>query len=261
MAFPKFTMKELIEAGVHFGHHTRRWNPKMAPYVFGVKDKIHIIDLQKTVPMLHAGLSALRNAAQQGGKVLFVGTKPQARDIIKEAAEVCGQFYVNSRWLGGLLTNWKTVVNSIRKLKKTEADIANAEGLGLTKKEVSKMELECRKLKSVLGGVMEMNGSPDVLFVLDVSKEDLAVLEANKLGIPVVGICDTNSDPSGVDYPIPGNDDAIKALKLYADLAVKAVLDGLEEQLKASGADLGAAINPAARTVSNENPEEKTGRK
>jgi small subunit ribosomal protein S2 len=254
MAFPKFTMKELIEAGVHFGHHTRRWNPKMAPYVFGVKDKVHIIDLQKTVPMLHTGLMALRNTAQQGGKVLFVGTKRQAQDIIKEAAEVCGQFYVNARWLGGLLTNWKTVVNSIKKLKKMEADAANAESLGLTKKEAAKMELESRKLSSTLGGVMDMNGSPDILFVIDVAKEDLAVLEANKLGIPVVGICDTNSNPGNIDYPIPGNDDAIKALKLYADLAVKAILDGLEEQLKASGADLGAALNPEAKTISNENP-------
>jgi small subunit ribosomal protein S2 len=254
MAFPKFTMKELIEAGVHFGHHTRRWNPKMAPYVFGVKDKVHIIDLQKTVPMLYAGLMALRNTVANGGKVLFVGTKRQAQDIIKEAAEVCGQYYVNARWLGGLLTNWKTVVNSIKKLKKLEADAANAEGLGLTKKETAKMELESRKLHSTLGGVMDMNGSPDILFVIDVAKEDLAVLEANRLGIPVVGICDTNSDPSSIDYPIPGNDDAIKALKLYADLAVKSVLDGLEEQLKQSGADLGAAINPEAKIISNENP-------
>jgi small subunit ribosomal protein S2 len=260
MAFPKFTMKELIEAGVHFGHHTRRWNPKMAPYVFGVRDKIHIIDLQKTVPMLHAGLMALKNTAAKGGKVLFVGTKRQAQDIIREAAEVCGQHYVDKRWLGGLLTNWKTVVNSIRKLKKMEADMADAEKLGLTKKEVSDMEKEVGKLKAVLGGVMDMNGSPDILFVMDVSKEDLAVLEANKLSIPVVGICDTNSDPSNVDYPVPGNDDAIKAIKLYADLAVKAILSGLEEQLKATGVDLGAALDPEVKVTNadakTEKPEE-----
>lgn len=244
MTFPKFTMKELIEAGSHFGHHTRRWNPKMAPYIFGVKDKIHIIDLQKTVPMLHAGLVALRNAAANGGKVLFVGTKRQAQDIVRESAEMCGQYYINTRWLGGMLTNWKTVVNSIKKLKKMEADIENADKLGLTKKEIAKMELELRKLKAVLGGVIDMNGAPDIIFVIDASKEDLAIVEANKLGIPVVAICDTNSDPSNVDFPIPANDDAIKAIRLYCDLAVKAVLDGLEEQLKKSGADLGAALNP-----------------
>lgn len=244
MTFPKFTMKELIEAGSHFGHHTRRWNPKMAPYIFGVKDKIHIIDLQRTVPMLHAGLVALRNAAANGGKVLFVGTKRQAQDIVRESAEMCGQYYINTRWLGGMLTNWKTVVNSIKKLKKMEADIENADKLGLTKKEIAKMELELRKLKAVLGGVIDMNGAPDIIFVIDASKEDLAIVEANKLGIPVVAICDTNSDPSNVDFPIPANDDAIKAIRLYCDLAVKAVLDGLEEQLKKSGADLGSALNP-----------------
>ena len=248
MAFPKFTMKELIEAGCHFGHHTRRWNPKMAPYIFGVKDKIHIIDLQKTVPMLHAGLMALRNTVSQGGKVLFVGTKRQAQDIVREAAGVCGQSYINTRWLGGMLTNWKTVVNSIKKLKKLEADIANAEKLGLTKKEVSKMELEYKKLNAVLGGVLDMNGAPDIIFIIDATKEALAITEANKLGIPVVAICDTNADPSNVDFAIPGNDDAIKAIKLYTDLAVKAILDGLEEQLKKSGADLGASLNPKVET-------------
>lgn len=244
MTFPKFTMKELIEAGCHFGHHTRRWNPKMAPYIFGVKDKIHIIDLQKTVPMLHAGLMALRNTVSKGGKVLFVGTKPQARDIVREAAEICGQSYINSRWLGGMLTNWKTVVNSIKKLKKIEADIANADKLGLTKKEVAKMELAQRKLNTVLGGVLDMNGAPDIIFIIDAHREALAITEANKLGIPVVAICDSNADPSFVDFAVPGNDDAIKAIKLYTDLAVKAILDGLEEQLKQSGADLGASVNP-----------------
>ena len=252
MTFPKFTMKELIEAGCHFGHHTRRWNPKMAPYIFGVKDKIHIIDLQKTVPMLHAALMALRNTASQGGKILFVGTKRQAQDIIKEAAEVCGQSYINTRWLGGMLTNWKTVVNSIKKLKKLEADIANADKLGLTKKEIAKMELDYKKLNSVLGGVLDMNGAPDMIFIIDASKEDLAITEANKLDIPVVAVCDTNADPSNVDYVIPGNDDAIKAIKLYTDLAVKAILDGLEEQLKKSGADLGSALNPKVETKKGE---------
>ena len=255
MAFPKFTMKELIEVGVHFGHHTRRWNPKMAPYVFGIKDKVHIIDLQKTVPMLHAGLTALRNVAAKGGRILFVGTRPHAAEMVKEAAASCGQFYVNKRWLGGLMTNWKTVVNSIRKMRKFEADIVNADALGFTKKEVVGMEREVEKLDNVLGGVMEMNGAPDILFVLDASKETLATEEARKLGIPVVAVCDTNSDPAMVDFPIPGNDDAIGAVKLYLGLAVKAILDGLEENLKKSGGDLGAALKPAA-AVSSKAPAE-----
>jgi small subunit ribosomal protein S2 len=251
-------MKDLIEAGVHFGHHTRRWNPKMAPYVFGTKDKVHIIDLNKTVPMLHAGLVALRNVAAAGGKILFVGTRPHAAQMVRETAEACGQFFVNKRWLGGLMTNWKTVVNSIRKMKKYEADIANAESLGLTKKETVGMEKEVAKLRDALGGVMDMNGAPDILFVLDVSKEDLAVEEAVKLGIPVVGICDTNSDPSRIDFPVPGNDDALGAVRLYLDLVLKAVLDGLEEQLKKSGADLGAALNPAS-AASNKPAETPAG--
>jgi small subunit ribosomal protein S2 len=239
-------MKELIEAGVHFGHHTRRWNPKMAQYVYGARDKVHIIDLQQTVPLLHAGLVAIRNAVADGGKVLFVGTKPQARDIVKDAADLCGQFYVNKRWLGGLLTNWKTVVNSIRKLKRLKADAERQDELGLTKKEIGRMEKEIGKLSDVLGGVLDMNGKPDIILVLDVSRENLAVEEAKVLGIPVVGICDTNADPTGVAYPVPGNDDAIKSIRVYCDLAVKAVLDGLEEQLKKSGADIGEALAPKA---------------
>jgi len=214
----------------------------MTPFVFGVKDHVHIIDLDKTVPMFSRALAAIREVAERGGKVLFVGTKKNAQDIIKEAAETCGQYYVNKRWLGGLLTNWKTVVNSIRKLKKMKEDMEKAESLGFTKKEVGKMEQEVVKLTNYLGGVMEMNGSPDIVFVIDVVKEKIAIEEARKLGIPVVAICDTNADPTGIDYPVPGNDDAIKAVKLYTDLVVKAVLSGLEEQLKRSGADLGAAL-------------------
>jgi len=242
MAQAAFTMKDLIEAGAHYGHHTRRWNPKMTPFVFGVKDHVYIIDLDKTVPMLNRALGAIQEVASRGGKVLFVGTKKNAQDVIKEAAETCGQYYVNKRWLGGLLTNWKTVVNSIRKLKKMKEDAVNAESLGLTKKEVGKMDKEVEKLTNYLGGVIEMNGSPDILFVIDVVKEKIAIEEAGKLGIPVVAICDTNADPTGIDYPVPGNDDAIKAIKLYTDLVVKAVLSGLEEQLKRSGADMGAAL-------------------
>ncbi len=252
MAFPKFTMKELIESGCHFGHHTRRWNPKMAPYIFGVKDKIHIINLQKTVPMLHAALTELKNVAANGGKILFVGTKRQSQDIIAEAAKLCGQYYVNTRWLGGMLTNWKTIANSIKKLKNLDETIKNAEKLALTKKEIAKKELEYRKLNAVLGGVVDMNGSPDIIFIIDATEETLAITEANKLGIPVVAVCDSNADPSYVDFPIPGNDDAIKAIKLYTDLAVKAVLDGLEEQLKKSGADLGAILNPKVEVKEGE---------
>ncbi len=252
MAFPKFTMKELIEAGCHFGHHTRRWNPKMAPYIFGVKDKIHIINLQKTVPMLHAALMELKNVTANGGKVLFIGTKEQSRDIIAEAAKLCGQFYINTRWLGGMLTNWKTIANSINKLKELEQSIKDADKLGLTKKEISKMESSYKKLNSVLGGVLEMNGAPDIIFIIDAKKESLAITEANKLGIPVVAICDSNSDPSYIDFPIPGNDDAIKAIKLYTDLSVKAILDGLEEQLKKSGVDLGAALAPKTEIKTGE---------
>ena len=242
MAMPTFTMKDLIEAGAHYGHHTRRWNPKMTPFVFGVKDSVYIIDLDKTVPMLNRALLAIREVAERGGKVLFVGTKKNAQDVVKEAAETCGQYYVNKRWLGGLLTNWKTIVSSIRKLKKMKEDVEKADQLGLTKKEVGKMTSEIEKLTNYLGGVVEMNGAPDIVFVIDVVKEKIAIEEAQKLGIPVVAICDTNADPTGITYPVPGNDDAIRAIKLYTDLAVKAVLSGLEEQLKRSGADLGAAL-------------------
>ena len=256
MAFPQFSMKELIEAGCHFGHHTRRWNPKMAPYIYGTKDKIHIINLQKTVPMLHAALTELRNIVAGGGKVLFVGTKKQAQDIVADGAKLCGQYYVNTRWLGGMLTNWKTIANSIKKLKDLETKLKDAETLGLTKKEIAKMDIEHKKLTAILGGVLDMNGSPDIVFVIDANKEELAVIEADKLGIPVIAICDSNANPSLVDFPIPGNDDAIKAIKLYMDLAVKAVLDGLEAQLKKSGADLGEILEP--KTEVKETKETKT---
>ena len=257
MAFPQFTMKELIESGCHFGHHTRRWNPKMAPYIYGTKDKIHIINLQKTVPMLHAALTELRNVVANGGRVLFVGTKPQAREIVANGAKLCGQYYVNTRWLGGMLTNWKTIANSIKKLKELEAKLKDAETLGLTKKEIAKMDMEYKKLNAILGGVLEMNGSPDIVFVVDAHKEELAIIEADKLGIPVVAICDSNSNPSLVDFPVPGNDDAIKAIKLYMDLAVKAVLDGLEAQLKKSGADLGEILEPKVEVKETETKTEE----
>ena len=231
MALPTFTMKQLMEAGVHFGHHTRRWNPLMTPYVYGVKDKIHIINLNKTAPLLHRALVALEAVAAAGGKILFVATKHQAKDIVKDAAERCGQFYVNNRWLGGMLTNWTTVSQSIRRLKKMEADIANADKLGLTKKEVGVMTKEVEKLRSVFGGILEMHGTPQAMIVIDVPREMNAVREAKILDIPTIAICDTNANPEAVDYPVPGNDDAARATQLYCDLFVDAILSGIEKRL------------------------------
>lgn len=231
MALPTFTMKQLMEAGVHFGHHTRRWNPLMTPYVYGVKDKIHIINLNKTAPLLYRSLVALEAIAAAGGKVLFVATKHQAKDIVKDAAERCGQYYVNNRWLGGMLTNWTTVSQSIRRLKKMEADIANADKLGLTKKEVGVMTKEVEKLRDIFGGILEMHGTPQAMIVIDVPREINAVREARNLDIPTIAICDTNANPELVDYPVPGNDDAARATQLYCDLFVDAILSGIEKRL------------------------------
>jgi len=231
MALPKFSMKQLMEAGVHFGHHTRRWNPQMTPYVYGIKDKIHIINLNKTAPLMQRALVALEAIAAAGGKVLFVATKHQAKDIIKDAAERCGQHYVNNRWLGGMMTNWTTVSQSIRRLKKMEADIENAEKLGLTKKEVGVMEKESAKLREVFGGILDMHGVPQAAIIIDVPKEYNAVREAKNLDMPIVAICDTNANPELIDYPIPGNDDASRAIQLYCDLFVDAILSGIEKRL------------------------------
>ena len=231
MALPTFTMKQLMEAGVHFGHHTRRWNPLMTPYVYGVKDKIHIINLNKTAPLLHRALVALEAIAAAGGKILFVATKHQAKDIVKDAAERCGQFYVNNRWLGGMLTNWTTVSQSIRRLKKMESDIENADKLGLTKKEVGVMTKEVEKLRAIFGGILEMHGVPQAMVVIDVPREINAVREAKILDIPTIAICDTNANPELVDYPVPGNDDASRATQLYCDLFVDAILSGIETRL------------------------------
>ena len=240
MALPTFTMKQLIEAGVHFGHNSRRWNPKMAEFLYGVKDSVHIINLEATVPMLYAGMKAIRDVAAAGGKVLFVGTKRQAQEAIKAAAERCGQYYVNHRWLGGTLTNWRTVSNSIKKLKDMEAKKEKGELEGLTKKEKLNLMREEAKLLMSFGGIKNMGGRPDIVFIIDTIKESLALAEAKKLGIPVVAICDSNSDPSGIDFPIPGNDDAIRAINLYCDLISGAVLDGIEAEMAASGIDIGA---------------------
>ncbi len=252
MSIPTFTMRELMEAGVHYGHHTRRWNPKMAPYIFGVRDGIHILDLTQTVPALNRALEAIRDVAAKGGKVLFVGTKNQAAEIVKEAAVRSGAFYVNHRWLGGMLTNWKTVSGSIKRLKEINAKAEKGELEGLTKKERLNLAREQEKLSASLGGIQDMNGRPDIMFVIDTVKEQLAINEAKRLGIPVVAICDSNSNPDGVDYVIPGNDDAIKAITLYCDLVAGAVLNGVQAELTAAGVDVGAASDVPAEKVADE---------
>ncbi|MEM9473928.1 MAG: 30S ribosomal protein S2 [Pseudomonadota bacterium] len=239
MALPDFSMRQLLEAGVHFGHQTQRWNPRMQEFIYGDRNGIHIIDLTQTVPMLDAALNVIRETVAKGGRILFVGTKRQAQRPIAEAAEKCAQYYMNHRWLGGTLTNWKTVSQSIQRLKAIDEQMA--EGFdGLTKKERLGMERDQAKLQASLGGIREMGGVPDLLFVIDVNKEDLAIAEAQKLGIPVVAVVDTNCSPSGVDYIIPGNDDAARAIGLYCDLAARAALDGMSAQLGAAGVDVGA---------------------
>jgi len=239
MSIPTFTMRQLLEAGVHFGHHTRRWNPKMDPYIFGKRNNIHIINLEKTVPMLYEALDAIQSIAKNGGKFLFVGTKRSASELIAQAAINCGQYYVNHRWLGGMLTNWETVSKSIRKLKNLEERIETGEINSLTKKERLQIERQKEKLDLTLGGIKNMNGIPDAIFIIDTNKESIAVLEANNLNIPVIAVCDTNTNPSGVDYPIPGNDDALRAISLYCDLVAASVLKGLESNLEQSGVDIG----------------------
>lgn len=243
MTMPNLTMRQLLEAGVHFGHHSRRWNPKMKNYIFGVRNGIHIIDLQKSLPMFDQGLRFLRDVAAQGGRILFVGTKRQARDKIAQAATKCGQYYVNQRWLGGILTNWQTISHSINRLAEVE-DILAQEETGLTKKELLQLERERDKLTASIGGIRGLGGLPDALFIIDTNKEDIAILEARKLGIPTVAVVDTNCDPDIVDYPMPGNDDAMRAVDLYCDLAAAAVLDGIQEELGKSGTDVGASEKP-----------------
>lgn len=239
MALPEFTMRQLLEAGVHFGHQTARWNPRMAPYIYGSRNGIHIIDLTQTVPLLEQALRVVRDTVAKGGRVLFVGTKRQAQKPIADAAERSAQFYINHRWLGGTLTNWQTISQRINTLR--AIDEAAERGFeGLTKKERLGMERQQQKLQASLGGIREMGGIPDLLFVIDVNKEDLAIKEARKLGIPVVAVVDTNCSPEGVDYIIPGNDDATRAITLYCDLVARAALDGMSAQLNAAGVDIGA---------------------
>ena len=244
MALPEFNMRQLLEAGAHFGHQTHRWNPKMDRYIFGSRANIHIIDLSQTIPLLHQALLKVREVAAGGGRVLFVGTKRQASDPVAEAAKRCAQYYVNHRWLGGTLTNWRTISASIARLREVDEVLAKG-GEGRTKKELLQITREREKLELSLGGIKDMGGIPDLMFVIDTNKEAIAIQEARKLNIPVVAILDTNSDPDGITYPIPGNDDAARALQLYCDLIADAVLDGLAAGQAASGVDLGASANPS----------------
>jgi small subunit ribosomal protein S2 len=239
MALPDFSMRQLLESGAHFGHRKQRWNPKMAPYIYGARNDIHIIDLTQTVPLLHQALIALRDTAAAGGRILFVGTKRQASEPVAAAAKRCAQYYVNHRWLGGTLTNWQTISASIKRMRTIEETLSSAQSSGLKKKELLGLLRERDKLDRSLGGIKEMGGLPNMLFVIDTNKEQIAVAEAEKLGIPVVAILDSNSNPDGIAYPIPGNDDAARALALYCDLAARAIIDGLSQGQVASGADVG----------------------
>ncbi|MDE2335349.1 MAG: 30S ribosomal protein S2 [Rhodospirillales bacterium] len=248
MAMPDVSLRQLLEAGVHFGHHTRRWNPRMAPYLYGVRNQVHIIDLQQTQPMFERALREVRGIVANGGRVLFVGTKRAAADLVADAARRCGQYYVNHRWLGGTLTNWKTITGSIKRLRQTEELLAG-DTAGLTKKEVLEITRDRDALEKALGGIKDMGGLPDILFIIDTNKEKLAVEEANKLGIPVIAVIDSNSDPKGITFPIPGNDDAIRAIALYCDMIAAAALDGISAEMQASGQDIGAVAEPVGEAI------------
>ncbi|WP_160004313.1 30S ribosomal protein S2 [Rhizobium sp. 18055] len=241
MALPDFSMRQLLEAGIHFGHQTHRWNPKMKPYIFGDRNNIHIIDLAQTVPLLSRALQVVSDTVARGGRVLFVGTKRQASELIADSAKRSAQYYVNSRWLGGMMTNWKTISNSIQRLRKLD-EILNGDAQGFTKKERLNLEREREKLDKALGGIKDMGGTPDLMFIIDTNKEKIAIDEAKRLGIPVVAIIDSNCDPDLIDYPIPGNDDASRAIALYCDLIARAAIDGIARQQGASGRDMGASI-------------------
>ena len=256
MTMPSFSMRQLLEAGVHFGHQTHRWNPKMGEYIFGVRNKVHIIDLSITVPLLHRALDEVRKVVSGGGRVLFVGTKRQAANSIAEAARRCGQYYVNHRWLGGMLTNWETISGSIKRLKALEEQLSG-ETAGLTKKEILDLTRQREKLERSLGGIKDMGGRPDVMFVIDTNKEEIAIQEARKLGIPVIAVLDTNCDPAGITYPVPGNDDASRAITLYCNLVASAVLDGLQAELSATGGDAGAVEAPVAEQLPVTEPAEE----
>jgi small subunit ribosomal protein S2 len=249
MTVPDFSMRQLLEAGVHFGHQAHRWNPKMGSYIFGTRNNIHIIDLAQSVPMLHRALQAVSDTVAKGGRILFVGTKRQAQDAIADAAKRSAQYYVNSRWLGGTLTNWKTISGSISRLRKLDEMLNSGESGGYTKKERLTMQRERDKLDRSLGGIKDMGGVPDLLFVIDTNKEDIAIKEARRLNIPVAAIVDTNSDPAGITYVVPGNDDASRAVSLYCDLIAKAAIDGISRAQGDSGIDVGAAEKPIVEAV------------
>jgi small subunit ribosomal protein S2 len=248
MATNVVTMQQLLEAGAHFGHQTHRWNPRMKPYIFGDRNGVHIIDLSQTVPLFARALDFVQQTAARGGKVLFVGTKRQAQDAVAEAARVSGQHFVNHRWLGGMLTNWKTVSNSIKRLKSLEEQLSG-DTTGLTKKEVLQQTRERDKLEKSLGGIRDMGGLPDVMFVIDSNKEELAIKEANVLGIPVVAILDSNSNPQGISFPVPGNDDASRAIRLYCEAIANAVDAGKAGGATARGEDIGAMAEPPAEVA------------
>jgi small subunit ribosomal protein S2 len=249
MALPDYSMRQLLEAGVHFGHQTHRWNPKMAPYIFGTRNNIHILDLSQTVPLLHQALKQISDTVAKGGRVLFVGTKRQASEIVADAAQRSAQYYVNSRWLGGMLTNWKTISNSISRLRKLD-ELLSGDSHGFTKKELLNLERERDKLDRALGGIKDMGSTPDLMFVIDTNKEAIAIQEAKRLGIPVVAIVDSNCDPDKIDFPIPGNDDAARAIAFYCDLVSKAAIDGIERQQGSLGIDVGASAEaPAEPTL------------
>ena len=255
MALPEFSMRQLLEAGVHFGHQTHRWDPKMKSYIFGDRNGIHIIDLSQTVPLLHQALVKIRDVVAQGGRILMVGTKRQAQGPVADAARRCAQYYMNVRWLGGTLTNWETISASIKRLKEMEERLNNPES-GLTKKEQLQLTREREKLDASLGGIRELGGLPDLLFVVDVKKEAIAIKEAKKLGIPVVAVVDTNCNPDGVDYLIPGNDDASRAIALYCGLVADAVIDGISESQAALGVDIGAMEETPVEAALEEIPTE-----
>ncbi|MGF1621308.1 MAG: 30S ribosomal protein S2 [Rhodomicrobiaceae bacterium] len=251
MALPQFTMRQLLEAGVHFGHQSHRWNPKMDRFIFGTRNKIHIIDLAQTVPLLHQALVTVSDVVARGGRVLYVGTKRQAAEAVAESAKRSAQYFVNHRWLGGMLTNWKTITNSIRRLRQLD-ELLGAGAQGLTKKELLNLTRERDKLELALGGIRDMGGLPDLMFIIDTNKESIAVAEAKKLGIPVVAVVDSNCDPDNIDHLIPGNDDAGRAITLYCDLIARAALDGIERSATKSGIDIGAMAEPVVEDLGSD---------
>jgi small subunit ribosomal protein S2 len=240
MSLPAFTIQELLDAGVHYGHRAQRWDPRMAPFIFGIRNDVHIIDLQQTVPLMHRALHSVRDIVTKGGRVLFVGTKRQAQEVVAAEAKRCGQYYVNYRWLGGMLTNWRTISRSIRRLKKMEEQLAG-DLQGLTKKEILELQRQCDKLERSLGGIKDMAGLPDIIFVIDTNKEHIAIAEASRLGIPIIAVLDSNSNPDGIHFPIPGNDDALRAISMYCRLMSDAVLAGIQAEMSRSGVDMGRA--------------------